>query len=51
MFSQPTVNKEIADSPFARMVKLNGSATVDTGFYVDVILRSLTAIKYDACTF
>ena len=45
VFSNPTINADSAAGPLFKASGLN-PINVDTGFYFDLILRAVTAVKY-----
>ncbi len=46
VFAVPAMNPAIANSQFVKTVGLNAKPAVDAGFYFDLILRAITAVKY-----
>lgn len=45
VFSTPTINSEVSNGLLFKTSGLNASYSVDTGFYFDLILRAVTAVK------
>ena len=46
VFATPSMNPAVASSQFVKTVGLNAKPAVDAGFYFDLILRAITAVKY-----
>jgi len=45
LFAVPTVNPDVANGILFKTSGLNAGYSVDTGFYFDLILRAVTAVK------
>ncbi len=45
LFAVPTVNPDVANGILFKTSGLGSGYSVDTGFYFDLILRAITAVK------
>lgn len=46
LFATPTINPDVANGILYKTSGLNAGYSVDTGFYFDMTLRALTAVKW-----